>query len=130
MGACDFWIAYDDAARGRIGSRYFTIANGERIIEPAPATEQAPGRSTGGAGVARVGFLDVPLFFGPVRVKTGYDLGRRIPAPAAGRDGIHRIDIPELNRVEIELGDEPAGSRKPAFRRAWRAPRAGGFSAI
>jgi len=104
-----FWIAYDDMGRGEgIGSRFFTIANTGGSPEPAPALE---------AGEAVDSKLSlVPVSLGPVMVKTGFDLNAEFAPRLPDADGILRIEIPEINRVEIELGGEEteAGALRPS----------------
>jgi len=98
-----FWIAYDDLGRGEgIGSRFFNILNAGSSPESAPAAE-AQAEPT-----ALLSDLSVlPFSFKPVRVKTGFDLSAEFLSRLPDADGILRIEIPEVNRVEIELGDQP-----------------------
>ena len=90
-----FWIAYDDLGRGDgIGSRFFSIANVAGAPEPEPAAQEAaPGELS-----------NLPLSFSPILVKTGYDLDAEFLLRHPDKDGIVQIDIPEVNRVEIDLG--------------------------
>ena len=61
----------------------------------------------------------LPPSFEPVRVKTGFDLNAEFQPRLPDGDGIVRIEIPEVNRVEIEFGgDEPESGRVQAGRDA------------
>ena len=97
------WIAFDDLGRGEgIGSRFFNIVNSGTAPEPAPAAD----------GLMELAALPsdlsmLPLSFKPVRVKTGFELGAEFQSQLPDMKGILRIEIPEVNRLEIELGDEP-----------------------
>ena len=56
----------------------------------------------------------LPPSFGSVRVKTGFDTNEKSQPQLPDGDGIVRIAIPEVNRVEIDLGEEPeAAASKP-----------------
>ena len=94
-----FWIAYDDLGRGEgIGSRFFNILNAGSSPEPLPAVEaQAEPASD---------LSMLPRSFDPIRVKTGFDLGAEFSSRLPDMDGILRVEIPEVNRLEIELGGE------------------------
>ena len=48
----------------------------------------------------------LPVSFGPLRVKIGFDLDAEFLPRLPGPDGIHRIEIPEVNRLEIDLADD------------------------
>jgi hypothetical protein len=101
-----WWIAYDNAGQGDgIGSRYFTIAN----VGGSPQPEAQPRPS---AEISAI-----PLSFGPIMVKTGYDLNAEFRPVFPDANGILEIEISEVNRLEIELGDEPeaASALKPGL---------------
>jgi len=91
-----WWIAYDNDGQGDgIGSRYFTINN-----------------TGGSSGLAdretpAIELLHLPVVFSPVLAKTGFDLNAGFLPRYPEADGVVRIEIPEVNRLEIELGDDP-----------------------
>jgi hypothetical protein len=94
------WVAYDDAGQGDgIGSRYFNIVNTGGSPEPTPAL------GTPAPSISDLSRL--PISFKPLRVKAGYDRDAEFQPRLPGSDGILRIEIPEVGRVEIELGNTP-----------------------
>ena len=94
-----WWIAYDNEARGT-GSAPGTSRSPTRADRPRPRRRNA-GR----------GATALPISFSPVLVKTGYDLNAEFLPRYPDAEGIVRIEIPEVNRVEIELGDDPEAAR-------------------
>ncbi len=99
-----WWIAYDNDGQGDgIGSRYFTINNTGGSPEPVERNTPA----------VELSFL--PISFSPVMVKTGFDLNAGFLPQYPDAKGVVRIEIPEVNRIEIELGDE-SGVRRARFR--------------
>jgi hypothetical protein len=91
-----YWIAYDDAGAGDgIGSRYFNIVN-TNLTSPRPATE------IGAAALAMM-----PRSYLPVRLTTGLDLKAEPNALLPDEAGIYHIGIPEIGRIELELGEAP-----------------------
>jgi hypothetical protein len=86
------WGVTDDLGRvDGIGSRYFNVAN----MGAAPALESralnAPDLSV------------LPVSSRPVMVKTDYGLDASFQPLLPAADGILRIAIPEVNRVELDL---------------------------
>jgi hypothetical protein len=106
-----YWIAYDDAGAGDgIGSRYFNVVNTGASPEP----REAEANTLSAADLA-----SVPRSYLPIRVNTGLDLKAEPRELLPGADGIYRIEIPEANRVEIDLGDDPkTASLKPGRSRS------------
>ncbi len=99
-----WWIAYDNDGQGDgIGSRYFSIANTGGSQEPARAAQEAADTEPS----------SLPVSFSPVLVKTGYDLIADFLPRYPDAKGVIRIEIPEVNRVEIELGE---GADAAAFK--------------
>jgi YVTN family beta-propeller protein len=101
-----WWIAFDDAGQGDgIGSRYFNIVN----------TGSSPGAMI--SDVASVGLTgetlsqmdkpaSLPRSHLPIRVGTGLRLKDELRELFAEADGVYRVEIPEVDRVVIELGKE------------------------
>jgi YVTN family beta-propeller protein len=98
-----WWVAYDDQGQGDgIGSRYFNIANTGGSPEPETEPPSIPSR----------GLSALPISFEPIRIKTGYDRDSEFEPRLPDADGILRVEIPEVSRVEIDLGN---GAEAPAL---------------
>jgi hypothetical protein len=99
-----FWIAYDDAEAGDgIGSRYFNILN----TSGAPVTPDPSREIQNSLIPSKIGDLGrIPAVYLPVRVNTGFDLKAAPGEILPDRNGVYHIEIQEINRVEIDLGDE------------------------
>lgn len=111
------WTALDNAGNADgIGSRYFTIRNlGSDIAQKSAASvlgvkylwlgERATALLTGDTSIA--GFFEIaPDFSQQIKCKTGYneDIEDSIVYP--DKNGIFTLEIKELERIVIYLGDE------------------------
>ncbi len=101
-----FWIAYDDLGRGEgIGSRFFNILNGNGAPEPALRSDDL----AGGSGLSKPGdLMTLPQAYVPILVSTGLDLKAEARELLPAADGTYRVEIPEVDRVVMELGGVPA----------------------
>jgi hypothetical protein len=89
------WTATDDAGNSDgIGSRYFTIQNPARRSRAKSAE------------LINISRLPIPDF-GPTRFKTGYNRDALPKEISANEHRVIEIEIPEVQRVEIELGKGP-----------------------
>jgi len=133
-----YWIATDDAgASDGIGSRYFNVINtsttaGENVEEASticspeqtrnPSSSRFPEKFMDMDSFHIPEFshvrketipkieeiLDLPMTFEPLRVRTGFDLKAEPSALAPDNYGAYHIEIPEVNRMEVDLGSPSA----------------------
>jgi outer membrane protein assembly factor BamB len=98
-----YWVAYDDAVQGDgIGSRYFNIVN----TGTAPEKESGESLSSHPA-FPKIGTLkNMPKRRDPIRVETGFNRNAYPATMAPDRDGLYRVQIPEVSRLEINLTNE------------------------
>jgi alpha-tubulin suppressor-like RCC1 family protein len=118
------WGVTDSAGRVEgIGSRYFTVLNGAVADSPAAAAQamsaapaaiapvaraEAPARDVSGpARVVRGGRLDARTAGGPARrvwLRDGFDMQAGYESLVPAQDGVRRVSVPQLGRVELWLG--------------------------
>ncbi len=109
------WIAYDDLGRGEgIGSRFFSILNENGAPGPPPEAEIPAERKE-----VPSDYATLPRSIKPVRIRTGFDLNAEFQPRLPDKNGRVRIEIPEVNRLEIDFGgDDPeAAAREPGLAR-------------
>jgi hypothetical protein len=120
------WGVTDSAGRVEgIGSRNFVVSNGGadvaggdqlrtsnfevRTSERTDGRQRAPDELIAAPAIARGDASSVaglPIATGPVWGRTGFDPATaRVPVPA-NADGVRRIGIPELGRLELTLGQQ------------------------
>ncbi|MCX6564105.1 MAG: hypothetical protein NTU60_10945 [Candidatus Aminicenantes bacterium] len=123
------WIATDDAgAADGIGSRYFNIVNtgtpiqngdmyfGDMYLRDTSSRRIGDTRSLGAPDLSAKSqreersdvaiskiedILNLPMTFEPLRVKQGFDLKADPVSVAPDNFGVYRVEIPEVNRLEI-----------------------------
>ena len=105
------WTARDSGNNADgIGSRYFTISNSNR-------SGSQSGLSLGKAlpkanGFSRSQARELPLDgFQPVLVKLGYAEDSRSNAAVLDQNGMNRITVQEMERLEIHLAEQADGCR-------------------
>jgi len=102
------WIATDDAgAADGIGSRYFNIVNtgATRTAGQMNAAVIIDDDQSHPSKLSDIeDILGLPLTFEPLRIRTGFDLKAEPIALVPDNYGVYHIEIPEVNRLEIELG--------------------------
>jgi len=108
-----FWIATDNAgAADGIGSRYFNIVN-------AGAAEKR-----GEAALSSIPRWDdlrtLPLSFEPILAKTGFNLRSEYESLIPDERGTYHIEIPEVNRIEIDLANGPKSEKPLARSSLWQ----------
>jgi hypothetical protein len=98
-----YWIAYDDDGAGDgIGSRYFNIVNTGASPKPSWASDLRAE-----LGISNAGDLaSVPASRLPVSLTTGLDLKAQPRELLPDASGVCRVEIPELGRVVIDLGEQ------------------------
>jgi len=107
-----FWIATDNAgAADGIGSRYFNIVNAggaEKREEAAawnlPAWDE---------------ICSLALWLEPISVKTGFNLRAEPESLFPDEQGTYHVEIPEVNRIEIDLANARKLERPPARPSCW-----------
>ncbi|MCX6562516.1 MAG: hypothetical protein NTU60_02795, partial [Candidatus Aminicenantes bacterium] len=104
-----WWTASDNGGNAEgIGARYFSIVNsgtaaGKRLEESFRAMRGISTSQTA-PWPSPADILDIPLSYAPLRVKTGFDLTADPISLAPDDHGIIRIEIREVERLEIDLG--------------------------
>jgi len=96
------WSVEDDAGNADgIGSRYFQVRNATTGsgLETAAPRFKAP-----------VDLENAEIEKQPVRFKKGFDLNRDMETAFVSEEGISRITIRQLERVEADLGVSPGGN--------------------
>jgi hypothetical protein len=110
------WGVIDSAGRTEgIGSRFFTALNGAADAPTAGDSKDAPPtRALAGAaapvtrGDARM--LDAFWADGAeVRGRTGFDFDAPLDVAWPGEDGVRRVQLDELGRLELQLGPVESG---------------------
>ena len=116
------WVAMDDAGSvDGIGSRYFNIVNtgtaGKSAL-PSASGERTAGRIGGDVDTSDVSeffggqaasfsriedILGLGMTFEPLSVRTGFDQRGESQSLIPDNFGVYHVEIPEVNRVEIEL---------------------------
>jgi hypothetical protein len=120
-----YWIAYDDAGQGDgIGSRYFNIVNTGSPLA-SMGNDIAPAAFIGDTLNRMDELASVPRSYLPILVGTGLRLKDEPRELLPEADGVYRVEIPEVDRVVIELGGE---SESGALRAA--PVRFSGFLAV
>jgi len=121
-----FWIARDDAgASDGIGSRYFTVLNTgaspvadteishrEKRSDVAITQELGHCEPLGVAITHLDSILNLPVTFDPLLVKTGFSLKAEPELVIPDNYGVFRVEIPEVNRLEISLDAAPPENMK------------------
>ena len=103
------WSVTDDLGRiDGIGSRYFNIVN------PGASPENAPALKARATNAPDLSVL--PISSRPVLVKTDDGLEASFQPRFPDADGILRIAIPEVNRVELDLRGGAAAPKAPLGR--------------
>ncbi len=98
-----WWMATDNQSQwDGIGSRFFMIDN-------AGGSPQ-PGLSLDLPRPSAAALAALPHSFAPLRVKIGFDPGAEFAPVFPDKDGVARVEIREVSRVEIELGEEARGA--------------------
>jgi len=116
------WAAMDDeGAADGIGSRYFTIANTETAADLANGNLSIGHREPLGAAIrpsessralGRISstratvedILNLPISFDPIGVKRGFNLSAPAETLIPDNFGSIRIEMRELERLEVDLG--------------------------
>jgi YVTN family beta-propeller protein len=99
------WVAYDDAGAGDgIGSRYFNVVN--TGSSPGANVDDLASAAFTGDPLSRMDELAlVPRSYLPIRAGTGLRLKDEPRELLPEADGVYRVEIPEVDRVVIELGE-------------------------
>ena len=96
-----YWIATDDAgAADGIGSRYFNVVN---TGISAASSHHREERSDMAISTMET-LSNLPFFFDPVAVKRGFNLAASSESIAPDNFGSFRIEINEIDRIELDLG--------------------------
>jgi hypothetical protein len=104
------WGVTDSAGRTEgIGSRFFTVANAQADVTAAAGganTDSSWRQASAGPPAASAGLAADGAAHGArvLRARTGFDLDSRFAFVQPGDEGIHRITLDELGRVELHLG--------------------------
>jgi len=117
-----YWVATDDGgAADGIGSRYFSIVNtgtAEARARQSAADDQAALASFS----RRDDILGLGMTLEPLFVRTGFDGGAEPQSLIPDSSGLYRVEIPEVNRLELELrnaGTISSGSSRPLRYRSY-----------
>ncbi len=96
------WSVVDDAGNADgIGSRYFQVRNA--TVGSSLETEDFQFKDPANLENAEIDRQ-------PVQFKTGFHLERAPETAAVSEEGISRINIRELERIEVDLGVSPGGN--------------------
>jgi alpha-tubulin suppressor-like RCC1 family protein len=113
------WGVLDSAGRPEgIGSRFFTVLNSTAAdssvaadrtnsadAESLAVLSEAPAIARGDARSIR----SLPTSSSSVLARTGFDLGRPLETASRGEDGVLRLLLAELGRLELQMGPVEAG---------------------
>ena len=100
-----YWIAVDDQSNtDGIGSRYFTIFN-----DGAAAQTHGIRLASLEGGLSSVHVQNMPACFEPIEIKKGFKQNAESIKIHPDIYGNHAIEIEEVERLEIDLGDVTAG---------------------
>jgi len=106
-----WWVASDSGGNADgIGSRYFNIVN-TGVTGTAGRMNAAAiidGNQNHPSKLFDIeDILGLPLTFEPLLIRTGFNLKARPVALVPDNVGVYHVEIPEVNRIEIELGSGP-----------------------